>query len=253
MAVDLTRYMSAEVTARREVAPDLWTLRVRPSEPLRFVPGQYVALGTTDGGRMVERPYSICSAPHEPELEFFIELVPVGRLTPRLYDLAPGDTIYLRRAAKGRFVLDRESGRRNHLMVASVTGVAPYVSIVRDLARRADVPYRVLILHSASSPIELGYSEELAAAAEVLAWLDYVRTVSRPWLFPDWSGERGRAEDVLRKYADAAGFVPETTTVYACGNPQMIRNVQGVIERAGYPRAAFREEMFWPPGHPLAA
>jgi ferredoxin/flavodoxin---NADP+ reductase len=241
--VDPARYIEGEITARRDLTPDLWTFRVRPAEPLRFTAGQYVAVAVPAGGRMIERPYSICSAPHEPELEFFVELVPNGALTPRLYDLPVGAKVYLRRAAKGRFVFDTESA--NHLMIASVTGIAPYVSMVRSGQARG----RVLILHAASSPVELGYSEELAQASS----LEYVRTVSRPWLFPDWRGERGRAEDILRKYADTRGFLPGATTVYACGNPQMIRNVQGVIERAGFPRTAFREEMFWPPGHPLAA
>jgi ferredoxin/flavodoxin---NADP+ reductase len=251
--IDFTRYIRAEVTARRDLAPDLWAFRVRPASPLRFTPGQYVAMGVPVGGRMIERPYSICSAAHEEEIEFFVELVPSGALTPRLHELPVRGEVYLRSAAKGRFVFDAESGRANHLMVASVTGVAPYVSIVRDLARRGVAGQRVLILHAASSPVELGYSEELAERARELPWLEYVRTVSRAWLFPDWSGERGRAEDVVRKYADAAGFAPGATTVYLCGNPQMIRNVQGVMERAGYPRESVREEMFWPPGHPLAA
>lgn len=253
MAVDPARYLSAEISVRRDLTPDLWTFRVRPAEPLRFAPGQYVALGIPAGGRMIERPYSICSAPHEDELEFFVELVPNGAMTPLLYELQPGTPIYLRRAAKGRFVLDGESGKKNHLMVASVTGVAPFVSMARHLALHPFPDVRVLILHSASTPAELGFSEELAAATREVAWLEYVRTVSRPWLFPAWEGERGRAEDVVRKYADAAGFRPEDTTVYACGHPQMIRNVQAVMERAAYPRHAIREEMFWPPGHPLAA
>lgn len=251
--MDLSRYLAAEITARRDLAPDLWTFRLRPAEPLRFVPGQYVSVAVPAGGRMIERPYSICSAPHEPELEFFVELVPGGALTPRLQQLPVGASLYVRRAAKGRFVFDAASGRPNHLMIASVTGVAPYVSMVRDFAARGAPPVRVLILHAASTPAGLGYSEELADAARALPWLEYVRTISRPWLVPDWTGERGRAEDVLRKYADAAGFGPADTTVYACGNPQMIRNVQGMVERAGFPRASFHEEQFWPPGHPLAA
>jgi ferredoxin--NADP+ reductase len=251
--LDLTRFIAAEITARRDLTADLWTFRVRPAEPLRFIPGQYVALGLPAAGRMLERPYSICSAPHEPELEFFLELVPDGVLTPLLYALRPGAPIYLRRAAKGRFVFDRESRNPNHLMIASVTGVAPYVSIVRDLARQPAAPPRILILHSASTPVELGFSEELEASARRFPWLDYVRTVSRPWLFPDWSGERGRVEDIVRKYADTAGFDPRSTTVYACGHPQMIRNIQAVMERAAFPRNNLREEMFWPPGHPLAA
>ena len=128
-----------------------------------------------------------------------------------------GDDVYLRRSAKGRFLLDAHT--RDHLMIASVTGVAPFVSMLRDLVRNGESTRRVFFLHSASEPAELGYVEELAALSESLPWFDYIPTVSRPWLAPDWLGERGRAEDVVRKYADARGFRPGCATVYCCGNP----------------------------------
>lgn len=237
-------HLAAELTSVRELTPELAIWRVRPrGAEISFQAGQYVAMGMWVDGRVLERPYSICSAPGEPELEFFIERVDAGVLTPRLFELRPGAEIYLRRSAKGRFVLD--SATRDHLMVASVAGVAPFVSMVRDLVRREEAARRVFMLHSASTPAEFGYDAELSALARTHPWFEYVPTVSRPWLAPDWPGERGRAEDVVRKYADRAGFMPDAATVYCCGNPQMIRNVQGVMQRAGFPLKSIREEMYW--------
>lgn len=243
-AVDLTRHAAAEIVRIREVTPELAIWRVRPrGETIPFSPGQYVAMGVPVAGRMIERPYSICSAPDEPELEFFLELVEAGALTPRLFQMRPGEEVYLRRSAKGRFFLDRATGR--HLMVASVTGVAPFVSMLRDLVKKEESSQRILLLQSASTPMELGYAEELTALSQANEWFEYIPTVSRPWLAADWRGERGRAEDVVRKHADRAGFFPGEATVYCCGNPQMIRNVQGVMERAGFPLKSIKEETYW--------
>jgi ferredoxin--NADP+ reductase len=199
---------------------------------------------------VVERAYSIASSPDEPELEFFLELVAGGRLTPQLFGLRPGSVVYLRPSAKGRFVLDTGSGNQNHLMVASVTGIAPFVSMLRSLtgqSRETQFAGSVLVIHSASLPVQFGYREELARMACEHAWLNYVTTVSRIWLDGTWTGERGRAEDIVRKYADAAGYSPEATSVYVCGNPQMVRNIQGVMQRAGWPPQAVREELYWKP------
>ncbi len=83
--------------------------------------------------KRVERAYSIVSSPYERELEIFIELVEHGELTPLLHKLQVGDELSVRKIAKGRFTLDLKSGHRNHLLLATVTGVAPYVSYVRTL------------------------------------------------------------------------------------------------------------------------
>lgn len=238
------RHIPAKIIEIREITPELAIWRVRPTgERLAFSPGQYVAVGIRSGERWIERPYSICSAPEDPELEFFIELVEGGALTPRLFQMRPGDEVHLRRSAKGRFFLERAT--QDQLMVASVTGVAPFVSILRDLVLRNDASRRLLLIHSASRPAELGYDLELALLSHSCEWFEYIPTVSRPWLAPEWPGERGRAEDIVRKYADSAGFRPGSATVYCCGNPVMIRNVRGVMERAGFARDAIREETYW--------
>ena len=243
------KHMSGRVTVRREISPGLWIVRVRPSERIAFVPGQYVTVGLTAGARIVERAYSIASSPDEPELEFFLELVPEGELTPQLYSVPVGSEVYLRRQAKGRFLYDDKSRRPNHFMVATVTGVAPYISMIRAAAARSrrgePVLDRIVVLQAASLPQQLGYFDELSACSREHPWLLYVPTISRIRESPGWLGERGRAEDVTRKLLDGLGFTPADTTTYVCGNPGMVENVKGVLRRAGYPKESVREEAYW--------
>jgi ferredoxin--NADP+ reductase len=245
--IPASKFLKAVVTWRRDLTPNLWIVRLRPESPLPFKPGQYVALGLPGAAKMIERAYSIVSSPHETELEFFFELVPNGELTPRLYQIPVGGEVYLRRSAKGLFLLDAAS--RNHFMVATVTGVVPYVSMVRDLAwrmgRGRQVSERLLVLEGASFSCELGYDSELIATSKGREWLQYLPTVSRAWLDAAWTGERGRAEDVVRKHLDAYGWTASDTTAYLCGNPIMIENVRGILTRAGFPTGSIREEMFW--------
>lgn len=248
-----SKYVSATVVARREITPELWVIRIRPEEKIVFTAGQYVTIGLPAGGegKRIERPYSVASSPLDDELEFFLELVRHGQLTPQLYDVGVGGQVSLRRSAKGRFVLDAASGHPNQFLVATVAGVAPYVSMVRELATRAErgeaPPYRLAILQGASVSAELGYADELSRLAQRHAWFCYVPTVSRIWLEPNWKGEVGRCEDVARKHLDALGFTAANTSAYACGNPDMIENVKGVLRRAGFPKESVKEEVYWVP------
>ncbi len=246
------KHVPAVVTSRRDVSSDLWVVRIRPAERIAFTPGQYVTVALNDGNRLVERPYSVASSPRDRELEFFIELVPGGHLSPHLYDIEPGAEICIRRLAKGRFLFDDKSGHLHHFMVATVTGAAPFVSMVRDFAEREAageaIPYRIVLLHAASVARELAYCDELSRIARERSFFTYIPTVSRVWLDPAWTGELGRAEDIVRKHLDLLGFTSAETTAYACGNPNMIENVKGIFQRAGFPREFFKQEAYWVAG-----
>lgn len=243
------KHIKASVISRREITPELWVVRIHPEEKVAFTSGQYVTIGLHGSDKLIERPYSVASSPREPDLEFFLELVPQGQLTPQLYHVPVGGEVLLRRAAKGRFVFDAKSGRRNHFLVATVTGVAPYVSMVREFAAGAaqgeTIPYRLAVLQSASVPDEFGYFEELSALAQQQEWLRYIPSISRTWMDTTWKGELGRAEDVARKHLDALGFTAADTMAYLCGNPDMIENMKGVLRRVGFPKEAVKEEIYW--------
>jgi ferredoxin--NADP+ reductase len=249
-----TTFRFARIVERRNLSDDLWVIRVEPDGEFTYRAGQYATLGVMTPEKHYERPYSIVSAPHEQRLEFFVELVPGGQVTPRLHQCGAGDRITLRPSAKGNFALDFSSERSNHLMIATVTGVSPFVSFVRSLRHewrdaKTVVGHRLYLLEGASRSWELGYSEELGKLCREVPWLTYAPTISRPWEDKAWNGETGRVDDVFRKYADMWNLTPENTRVYLCGHPGMIEGVKGIASRRGWQEDAVKSEAFFVPRH----
>jgi ferredoxin--NADP+ reductase len=244
------KFVKGIVTSRRELSAELWVVRLHPESKVTFSPGQYATLGVPVGPKLIERPYSIASSPYDDDLEFYLELVPHGKLTPHLHLVPVGGEIFIRRSTKGAFVFDSRSGHPHHFMVGTVTGAAPYIAMLRkfltDLREGIAPPKRMLVLHAGSVSEELGYIDELTRAAREHSWFEYIPTISRYWLDPHWTGERGRAEDVARKYLDAAGFTGADTTAYLCGNPQMTENMKGLLKRVGFEKESVKEELYWP-------
>jgi ferredoxin--NADP+ reductase len=246
------RFLRARITHRDEFAPDLWRIKLDPGGEFHFVAGQYATLGVEVTGKRIERAYSIVSSPYERELEIFFELVEHGELTPQLHKMQVGDELSLRKIAKGRFTLDLPSGHRNHLLLATVTGVAPYVSYVRTLhadwkENRFPGEPKLYLIQGASRSGEFGYRDELERIGNELPWLTYVPTISRPWEDPEWRGETGRVEDVIRKYTDQWKLDPADTTGYLCGHPQMIELGMGILLRRGFAKISLRQEVYWVP------
>jgi ferredoxin--NADP+ reductase len=246
------KFYLGRVTHRVDIAPDLWIIRIDPGGEFRFVAGQYATLGVRAAEKLVERPYSIVSAPFEKELEIFIELVPQGELTPLLYKLPVGGEMTVRKVSKGRFTLDTKSGHTKHLLLSTVTGVAPFISYIRSLykdwaEKRFDGAHHLYCINGASRSWEFGYREEVEKIAREVPWLTYVPTISRPWEDPKWQGETGRVEDLIRKYADQWGVSGSDTTAYLCGHPQMIEHGKGILQRRGFPKELLKEEVYWIP------
>jgi len=252
MSLRQDKHYQARILGRRDISQGLCVLRVAPGGPLEYRAGQYATLGIERNGVRTERAYSIASSPYEDTLEFFVELVPQGDLTPSLFELKHGDSLLCRKLAKGRFTLDLSSGRTNHLLISTVTGIAPFISYVRTLYRdwksgTSLMPgeHKFFCLQGASRSCEFGYREELERTAAEVPWLRYVPTISRPWEDPSWKGETGRVDDLLRKYSDAWGLRPENTTAYLCGHPKMIEHSQGILERVGWKKDALLEEAYY--------
>ena len=241
-------YVRARVASRHDCTPDLAVFHLDPERPLAFRPGQYVTLALPDAeGRLVKRPYSIVSAPHEPQIELYVERVEGGALTPALWDYHEGDHLLVRERIVGQFLLNEEA--RRHVFCATVTGVAPFCSMLRAHQQAVEwgdaADHRFLVLLAASEPADFGpYADEMRAFADE-PYAEAVVTVSRPWSAPGWTEEMGRVEDVLRKHLDGAGFRGPDVVAYACGNPDMIGNVRGVLQRAGFTAEQIREEEYF--------
>ena len=246
--IDTDKYASAVITSRRDLAPDLWVIRIKPDMELPFRPGQYVTIGLPRNGKVIERPYSICSSPTEQEIELFIERVPDGELSDPLFELHVGSEMVVRKRTKGLFLKEAPVDVP-HMLVATVTGIAPFVSFLRTLVERDRAgtwtPVPIAALHGASRSEELGYYDELRMLDADFPWFTYLPTVSRPWDDPEWEGETGRVEDVLRKHADAM-MRPGHGAVFLCGHPVMISNSRALMRRRGFDDKEIREEQYWP-------
>ena len=245
--VTQSTHCPAELIERRDISADLATLRFQVSERPSFIAGQFATIGIFVDGVLLERPYSIVSSPHEPFFEFFIELVPGGSLTPELWALKLGSVISVRRRIVGKLILN--TAVTHHLMLATVTGIAPFVSILRtqkiERERGATTNHQFVVLHGASESADFGsYRSELEELSRA-GWLTYIPTVSRPWAEPSWKGETGRIEDIVRKYADQLGFDCCNSAAYACGHPQMVANVKAILERARFNKDQIKDEKYY--------
>ena len=231
----------AKVVARRDVTDDLMVIELEPEIKFSYKAGQYCTLGLGS----VERAYSIASAPHEPQVEIFVELVPPpdGVLTPLMWQLNVGDSMSIRPRAKGIFTMDERY--RHHLMIATVTGISPFMSTLRNYIHLGAQGHKFYVIQGASYQNEFTYKEELEAlAGNYPDTIVYVPTVSRPTEGRNaaWAGVTGRANSIVEEYVDKLGLSPSETIVYACGHPGMIEDVRDKLEHQEF---KIKEERYW--------
>ena len=267
---------NAVVLKRIEVTPQLIILQVRPDDGVKdFKPGQFSVLGLfREAPRVAEadpeevpeekrktlvrRAYSISSGSQRKEyLEFYISLVYSGELTPRLLALQPEDRLFVGPKMAGVFTLDKAPVDKNILLVATGTGLAPYVSMARTLSLgEGGCPIRPLaVLHGASYSWDLGYRAELEGLNAQCERFHYLPIVSRPEKDASWSGRTGRLTDWLDKpdLGEMCGFSldPEQTQVFLCGNPGMIETAAEQLKARGYDPGTRKEpgnlhmEKYW--------
>ncbi|WP_404378376.1 FAD-binding oxidoreductase [Caenispirillum salinarum] len=220
-----------EVLEVRRVRPDLLRLFLAKPAGLSYTPGQSLRL-ELEGTR---RRYTLASAPHEPHLEFYVEIVPQGRMTSRIARLKAGDRVEIAGAPKGGISLDDRAAR--HLMLATVTGVNPFVSILRDALHRGRRDLNCVLVHGASHGDEFGYDAELADLARRRPdLLTYIPTVSRPDdpRNAGWQGAKGRAESLIPAVRRRFDLPAADTAAYACGHPGMVDNARTTLTELGY-------------------
>lgn len=246
-------------------------IRLQLERAFHFQAGQYAFLSLIHHQHRVSRPYSIASPPSRTQrLEFCIRIRAQGDLTSSLRDPeviealqgpSPNTSLTVTGPA-GRLVVDPNE-RRDLVLVASGTGVSPFMSIIRSLnedyltAPYSFVPRRVFLIHGVSYAGDFAYHEELRTLAEEtlknparpLA-LVYLPTVSRPAENPGWQGLTGRVETLLEAFVrpgqpttELQGAVrsqllvtlrPETHLVYVCGHAGTVEHVFAALRRRGF-------------------
>ena len=230
-----------------EVSPGLAIVGVQAlEEAFPFEPGQYATLGLMGPEKLVQRPMSISSSADDlSEYEFFIRLVDSGGFTPLLWERKVGDAINIK-GPKGRFLL-QDDGRRA-LFVASGTGLAPFISMIETLRARGQAR-DVVLLHGVSYDYDLAWRAELTELATGGGFpLRYVGTISRPQASMNWLGLSGRVEAILADQLDIHGLTAENTTIYLCGNPDMVSAVEEIATERGFAPEQVRKELYWPKG-----
>jgi len=230
------------------VVPDGWEL---PD----FSPGQFAVLGLPPEanrsrladveetparpGRLIRRAYSIASSSRASHyLEFYITLVHSGALSPRLFHLQPGDRLWLGPKISGTFTLDQAPAATDLILVATGTGLAPYMSMLRT-ELMASPERRFAILLGARHSWDLGYHTELVAMEHSSPHLAYLPIISRPAEEPvPWTGRAGYVLDLWRsRELDTIWDrrpTPVDTSIFLCGNPRMIDDMVGLLGEDGF-------------------
>jgi ferredoxin-NADP reductase len=220
-------------------------------DPTPFEPGQYMTIGVVVDGKLVQRPYSVASAPAQAGTdgyEFYVRLVQGGTFTPFLWELPIGQGMRMI-GPKGKFTLLPDDDR-THIFISSGTGNAPFVAMIRQLLIDGQTR-RVVFLNGVSYAHELGYRDVVEGWYRSGAFpVMYVPTVSRPDdpANTEWTGRTGRVEMILGPVLDELGLTPADSIAYICGNPDMILSAEGTLLARGYPEDQVHKELYWPKG-----
>jgi ferredoxin--NADP+ reductase len=241
------------VSAAWHDQPILWTRRwtdrlfsfvIERPESFRFRSGEFVMIGLPSeqpGGKPTLRAYSIASPAWADELEFFSIQVPDGPLTSRLGLLDTGDRVLLGKKPTGTLVLDALTGGARLYLIATGTGLAPWLSVLRDPEtwERFD---EVIVTHTVRAAKDLAYRQFLTVdiyddplvgdlARDRLL---YYPTVTRePFVRTGRITERIDSGALFEDLNITGGFDPSVDRVMLCGSTAMIRDVRARLEKAG--------------------
>jgi len=229
------------VLSVRHWTDSLFSFTTTRSTGLRFKNGHFVMIGLEVEGRPLLRAYSLASPNYEEHLEFYSIKVPNGPLTSRLQHLKPGDQILVGTKPTGTLVLNTlRPGKRLYLL-STGTGLAPFLSIVRD-PETYDRFEHVVLAHGVRVTEELGYAQYLKhelpqheyLGEQVREKLRYYPTVTR-----ESFENQGRLTDLLQsgKLCADLGLPdldPEHDRVMICGNPNMLDELVQELKRRGF-------------------
>jgi ferredoxin--NADP+ reductase len=206
--------------------PDLFSFRVDRPQSFRFSSGEFVMIGLPGAeGRPVMRAYSIASPSWEDHLEFFSVKVADGALTSRLQHLELGDRILLGRKPTGTLVVDALTPGERLIMVGTGTGLAPFLSVLRDPATHERFG-QIVVSHTVRQQEELAYREFLEDEIrndEIFGDLLRDRFVYYPTVTRGDFHRRGRITDLIREgvFREDLGLTIEarqTSRFMVCGS-----------------------------------
>ena len=226
-------WISGTIAKKHVWSDGLFTIAVRCPGVLPFEPGQFLQVGVPLPEKHLHRPYSVAS-PHGDLLEFFIVRVDEGELTPRLWGMEVGDAIDVSQKATGSFTLSHVPDADCIWLLATGTGLAPYIAMLREAVIWNRFP-KIVLAHGVRYVTDLGYQEELAQFANQYPdRFQFVPVISRQSVDGSISGrittaiESGTLESKVGITMQA-----NNSAVMMCGNPQMLDDVEHQLHSRG--------------------
>ena len=173
MTVSEEKFTRQTLSEVRVWSPSLFSLRCSRDPGFRFRAGQFARLGVRKAdGSVVWRAYSMVSAPHDEFLEFFSIVVPGGEFTSELSRLKVGDTLLVDKQAFGFLTLERFATGRDLWLLASGTGLAPFLSLLQDFEAWQRFE-RIILIYSARTASELAYQPMIHGLSQLEHLADY--------------------------------------------------------------------------------
>jgi ferredoxin/flavodoxin---NADP+ reductase len=237
----MSAFYREKVLSVRHWTDTLFSFRATRDAGFRFQNGQFAMIGLEVEGRPLLRAYSMASANHEEELEFFSIKVQDGPLTSRLQKIREGDTILVGRKATGTLIPDNLLPGSRLLLLSTGTGLAPFASLIKD----PDVYDRfeqIVLVHGCRQVAELAYGEALVANLRddelfgpmLSDKLFYYPTVTR-----EPFRNRGRITDLIASeqlFNDLHQHPLDIAKdrIMMCGSPGMLDELKTMFESGGF-------------------
>lgn len=237
----MAAFNSEQVLSVRHWNDTLFSFTTTRDSALRFHNGHFVMLGLEIEGKPLMRAYSIASANYEENLEFLSIKVPNGPLTSRLQHLQVGDSVLVSRKPVGTLVVDDLKPGKNLYLFGTGTGLAPFMSIIKDpeVYERFE---KIVLLHGVRFVSELAYADYIQ---NELPNNEYFGDVVREKLiyYPTVTREpfrhSGRLTTVIEngQLSEDIGLPPlnpETDRAMMCGSPAMLADLCGILDKRGF-------------------
>jgi ferredoxin--NADP+ reductase len=230
-------YSEQQVTSVRKWSEKTFSFSTTKPADFNYNNGEFVTIGLRAEGRLIARAYSIVSTNTANHLEFLSIYVPDGPLTSRLVQIREGDSVWINNKTTGSLTLNYIQPGRNLYLLATGTGLSPFMSLIRD-PLTYEAYERVVLLHTVRTVRELAYKNDIEAISG--KQLHYVPTVTREAFDTPQRGSELFMSGELFSRLGLPKADPDKDRVMLCGNPNMNREMTTYLESQGWTMTTYR-------------
>lgn len=237
----MAKVITEAVTSIHHWNDSLFSFKTSRNPALRFENGHFVMMGLEVEGKPLMRAYSIASANYDDELEFFSIKVPDGPLTSRLQNIKVGDPILVSTKPTGTLIADHLLPGKNLYLISTGTGLAPFMSIIRDpeVYDRFD---KIILTHGVRTVSELAYQDVIENELpndEYLGDVIKEKLLYYPTVTREPYRNQGRLTDAMASGELPGSFGlpainPETDRFMVCGSPAMLKDTCAWLDERGF-------------------